>query len=140
MRTLIRLKIVLSLLFVFVLSYTYGQSNTSQQAPLKISKYIESNFSSCEVIDYKIKNGFHEVLFSDGTKLFFDKELAITKIESNCKLPDIAVQSEIVKYVKENFPEEYVKVWELDGNKQKIILKYDRELTFSKTGELITME
>jgi hypothetical protein len=125
---------------IFSVLYSQNTDITYVEAPYKIHSYVSKSFPKSEVIQYKTKNLEHEVLFSDGVKLYFNNDLQIVKIESQCKLPDTAVQPEIVKFVQENYPEEYVREWELNGDRQEIRLKYDKELSFNLSGELIAKE
>ena len=115
-----------------------------EQAPKEIQAYIAEHFPAAEVLRYEIDiEGLikeHEIKFSDGTELTFNRRNNIIKIDSKFKLPDSVIPDEILSYVKTNYPERFITEWKIDGRKQEVELDNDIDLEFTMGGTFIRID
>lgn len=82
----------------------------------------------------------YEVYLSNGTKLEFNHKGEIEEISGNSALPDSALPSLLVSYVRTNYPDEYIRKWELDSTTQEITLSNNVELVFDKQGNFLRID
>ncbi|MBX3239454.1 MAG: PepSY-like domain-containing protein [Chitinophagaceae bacterium] len=82
----------------------------------------------------------YKVYLDNGVKLEFNRSGEIRKIEGNSKLPDSVIPSQILTYVTDNYPAEYIKKWELDDNRQEVELSNGLDLEFDRNGNFLRID
>lgn len=83
---------------------------------------------------------FYDVDLSDGFNLDFDKNGKILGVEGTSKLPDGAVPEKIRAYVEANYPEYFIRDWELDDRGQEVTLSNGMDLKFDKEGNFLRID
>lgn len=82
----------------------------------------------------------YEVYLSNGTKLEFNHNGTIEEMSGNSALPDSALPSLVVSYVHTNYPDEYIRKWELESTTQEVTLSNNVKLVFDKQGNFLRID
>lgn len=82
----------------------------------------------------------YDVYLSDGFDLDFDKKGKILSVEGTSKLPDSVVPAKILAYVEANYPDDFIRDWELDDRGQEITLSNGMDLKFDKNGNFLRID
>ncbi|HWK98347.1 MAG TPA: PepSY-like domain-containing protein [Parapedobacter sp.] len=82
----------------------------------------------------------YDVYLSDGFNLDFDKNGKIIGLEGTSKLPDSVVPEKILAYVQANYPDYFIRDWELDDRGQEVTLSNGMDLKFDKNGNFLRID
>ena len=82
----------------------------------------------------------YDVYLGGGFELDFDRKGNITGVEGTSKLPDSVVPEEILAYVAANYPDHFIRDWELDGRGQDVTLSNGMELKFDSAGNFLRID
>lgn len=82
----------------------------------------------------------YEVYLSEGFNLDFDKKGKIVSVEGTSKLPDSVVPEKILGYVQTNYPDYFIRDWELDDRGQEVTLSNGMDLKFDKNGNFLRID
>lgn len=106
--------------------------------------FIAQHFPDQEILQVvkerdDLKTGY-DVYLSDGFNLDFDKKGNIIGVEGTSKLPDSVVPTKILAYVQANYPDSFIRDWELDDRGQEVTLSNGMDLKFDKEGNFIRID
>src|SRR3546814_8669437 len=95
----------------------------SDGLPKDAQLFITQHFPDHEIIQVvkerdDLKTAY-DVHLSDGFNLDFDKKGNIISVEGTSKLPDSVVPEKIRAYVQANYPDYFIRDWELDDRDRK---------------------
>ena len=112
--------------------------------PKDAQLFIAQHFPDQEIIQVvkerdDLKTGY-DVYLSDGFNLDFDKKGNIIGVEGTSKLPDSVVPAKILAYVQANYPDSFIRDWELDDRGQEVTLSNGMDLKFDKEGNFIRID
>src|SRR5690606_25102956 len=112
--------------------------------PKDAQLFIAQHFPDQEIIQVvkerdDLKTGY-DVYLSDGFNLDFDKKGNIIGVEGTSKLPDSVVPTKILAYVQANYPDSFIRDWELDDRGQEVTLSNGMDLKFDKEGNFIRID
>jgi|SRR5690606_12094647 len=82
----------------------------------------------------------YDVYLSGDFNLDFDKKGKITGIEGTSKLPDSVIPEKILAYVQANYPDYFIRDWELDDRGQDITLSNGMDLKFDSAGNFLRID
>lgn len=82
----------------------------------------------------------YDVYLSEGFNLDFDKKGKILGVEGTNKLPDSVVPEKILAYVQANYPDYFIRDWELDDHGQEVTLSNGMDLKFDKNGNFLRID
>ena len=115
--------------------------NPSQSLPVEISSYIKTSFPNHKVLRHNLnkddKGNKYEVYLDKDIVLDFNSKNEIVSIDGKSKLPDSAIPSKILAYVKSSYAANSIIEWEWDDKVQQVTLDNGVELEFNKAGEYI---
>ena len=114
------------------------------EIPSEIKSYITKHFSGHTILQVvKERDGSlsYDIILSDNVHLEFNKKKEITDISSNSKLPDSIIPDKILSYVNANYPNNYIKDWELTDRKNpQVELDNGLELVFDKSDNFLRID
>lgn len=117
---------------------------SNNELPAEIKEYTETHFPGNPILQSVIElddlTKTYEVLLKDNFKLKFNRKKEIIDIEGETKLPDSVIPQKISQYVISNFPDNFIKGWEVEGRNQQIELDNDLDLEFTKDGDFIRID
>ena len=107
---------------------------TKENLPKKSQQFIDRYFGNIKITYIKDERDFlersYEVMFADGTKVEFNRNGEWKEVDCrHSSVPTPIVPAQIIKYVKENYPDVKVMLIERD--------KVDYEVKLSNKLELI---
>lgn len=112
--------------------------------PAEIITYVETHFSELAILQVtEDKDGFkktYEIILEGAFKLEFNRKMEIIKIDGSSRLPDSVLPAKILDYVNQNYPENYVTDWEIEGKNQEVKLDNGLELKFTMSGEFLRID
>lgn len=112
--------------------------------PATSKNYITTHFPDQKIAqaikEFDDLKKTYKVYLDNGVKLEFNRSGEIRKIEGNSKLPDSVIPSQILTYVTDNYPAEYIKKWELDDNRQEVELSNGLDLEFDRNGNFLRID
>lgn len=112
--------------------------------PREARDFIGTHFSgvtiSQSVREWDDSRWKYEVYLSNGTKLEFNHKGEVEEISGNSALPESALPALIVSYVKTNYPDQYIRKWELESTTQEVTLSNNLELVFDKQGNFLRID
>lgn len=112
--------------------------------PSEIVSYVETHFSDLVILQVvKDKEGLkktYDVRLEGGFKLEFDRKIEVIEIQGTGRLPDSVIPAKILEYVNQNYPENYIIEWELEGKNQEVKLDNSLELEFTMSGEFLRID
>lgn len=118
---------------------------TIEQLPAKAQNFIKQNFPDSKVAFAKKEKEWrdisYDVVFINGNKLEFDKNGEWTELK--CKrtgVPEKAVPVQIVKFVKENYPDAQILKVEKDRYEYEVKLSNFWEVTFDLKFNVIDLD
>lgn len=114
------------------------------EVPQTIQTYVSQHFPHHKVLQSEMENKLnskeYEIVLSGNVKLEFDKNNQIKSIDAKSQLPESVIPAKIAAYVKTNYPNNFMKEWELKKNKQKVELDNGLELEFSLNGDFLKID
>lgn len=143
------MKKILSIAFMvtmFALNACSGERKGSfeqlpQSAQIVIAQHFDKAAISKIIIDNDDKTTEYEVSFANGAELDFDQDGYLKKIE--CKpnpVPEALIASEIVAYVKDNYPSSLIVEWEKEKKGSKVELNNGVELIFNNLNQFVGID
>lgn len=117
---------------------------TESEIPAAIKTYIDMHFPE-NTIDRAVKDMEnntvnYDIFLSGNFTLEFNADHEITDIDGITALPESVVPQPILTYVNENYPQQFIKGWELEMDHQQVELNNNLELEFTMTGEFIRVD
>ncbi len=139
------LAIAIMLLSSAVIHAGYDKPIRFEQLPSKAQQFIKTHFPNSKIAIAKKEIEFigcsYDVIFTNGDKLEFGKNGNWTEISCKyTKVPIEIIPPEILKYVKNNYPDEYVIEIDRKNNYYEINLSNRVEVEFSKRFEIIDID
>ena len=117
---------------------------SNDKLPAEISSYISTHFPEAKILQSTIElddfTKTYEVMLEGNFKLKFNRKKEIIDIEGVTKLPDSVIPAKIKQYVSDNYPNNYIVGWELDGKNQQVELNNDLDLEFTMSGDFIRID
>lgn len=134
------------LVLAFALNACSGERKGSfEQLPKSAQEIIVQHFDKTGIASVKIDNDDrtteYEVRFANGAEVDFDQDGNLKKIE--CKpnqVPEALIASEIVAYVKENYPSSLIVEWEKEKKGSKVELNNGVELIFNNLNQFVGID
>jgi hypothetical protein len=109
--------------------------------PVEITTYVSTHFPDATILqvlnDQEGTRKTYDVRLSDYISLEFDCQKRIIDIDGVEGLPASVIPEAIAQYVRDNYPNEVITDWELDGRNQQIELKNGLDLEFNKDGAFL---
>lgn len=118
---------------------------TKENLPQKSQQFIGRYFGDSKITYVKEERDFieksYEVMFADGTKVEFSRNGEWKEVDSRLSaVPTTIVPAQIMKYVKENYPDVKVMQIERDKNEYELRLSNRLELTFDTKFHIIDID
>lgn len=133
-----------SVLFFAVGSCSEDKQLNETEFPAAISKYVDKHFPDNKILQVtQEKEGIsnaYEVVVSDNFKLEFDKNKDLTCASGSKEIPSSIVPNKIARYVKDNYPDNVITEWELDGKEEKVKLDNGMQLEFNSNHEFLRID
>lgn len=143
-------KQILNLAMVLIVSLITFASCESEKhvseadMPTEVVSYAKLHFPDNKIVQSKIeKDNFskkYELILEGNFKLEFNNKKEIVEIKGLSKLPDSVIPQKIREYVTTNYPDNFIKGWELDDRNQQVELDNDLDLEFTMNGEFIRID
>lgn len=139
-----KLGVLLMGLVLFFASCDKEKVVSPNDIPANSNNYISTHFSGQRIVQAvkevdDLKTAYI-VYLDNGTRLEFNKSGEVVEIESNAELPDSVIPASILDYVKTNYPNEFIKEWELESTKQDVKLSNGLTLEFDKNGGFLRID
>lgn len=137
---------VFSLAFALVMFTACDKESivSADGLPKSAQLFITQHFPNHEVLQVvKERDDLkttYDVYLSDGFNLDFDKNGKILGVEGTSKLPDSVVPEKILAYVQANYPDYFIRDWELDDRGQEVALSNGMDLKFDKNGNFLRID
>lgn len=115
------------------------------EMPLPAQRLIEAHFSKADVslvmMDRELLRTEYEVRLNDGTKVEFDGDGELTKIDCGAKaVPEALIPELVRQYVKANFPNAFITEWGKDDRGWKAELSNGLDLEFNSKYEFLRID
>lgn len=117
---------------------------TESEIPTEIVTYVNTYFPE-NTIDRAVKDMDnnkvdYDIFLSGNFTLEFNANYEITDIDGVTALPEFVIPQAILIYVNENYPQQFIRGWELEMDHQQVELNNNLELEFTMTGEFIRVD
>ena len=118
---------------------------TKENLPQKSQQFIGRYFGDSKITYVKEERDFieksYEVMFADGTKVEFSRNGEWKEVDSRLSaVPTTIVPAQIMKYIKEDYPDVKVMQIERDKNEYELRLSNRLELTFDTKFHIIDID
>ncbi len=117
---------------------------TDNDVPDEITEYVATHFPDNKIIQtIKDVDGLvktYEVFLDGNFRLEFNRKKEIIDIEGNTELPASVIPEKIRNYVAENFPDNFITEWEIEGKNQQVGLDNDIDIEFTMDGDFIRID
>lgn len=141
-------KLVFFLVCLFTMQVVMADNDkpiSFEQLPKAAQSFVKKHFANKNVAFSKVDKGLfdttYDVMFVDGDKIEFDKQGNWTEMKCKCTfVPEAAVPTQIVKYVKTNYPDAKILQIEKDRYEYEVRLSNFWELKFDLKYNLIDMD
>lgn len=114
------------------------------ELPTKARDFVTTHFPeqtiSQVVKDKDGKSVSFDVVLDNGIDLDFKEDGSCTSIEGFSQLPDSVIPEDILAYVNQNYPENFITEWELEGNEQEVQINSGIELRFNVNGTFLNID
>jgi hypothetical protein len=112
--------------------------------PANASGFISTHYAGKQILQVvkeldNLKTYYH-VYLDNGTKLDFSRQGNIKRIEGAEAIPDTVIPALILDYVDTNYPNEFIRGWEIEDATQDIKLSNDLKLEFDKNGNFLRID
>ncbi|MGN6438974.1 MAG: PepSY-like domain-containing protein [Agriterribacter sp.] len=112
--------------------------------PATSTSYINAHFSGQQIVQVvkerdDLKTTYRAIL-NNGVKLEFNKDGEIIDIESSEALPNSVIPAPILAYVTDNYPNAFIKEWELSKTQQEVKLSNGLSLEFDRNGTFLRID
>ena len=144
-----KLKSFLMALVAYSFSFTACTAGekviTYPELPLDAQRLIEKYFQKADVsvviMDREAIFVEYEVRFTNGTKVEFDKNGELTKVDCGLqRVPDALLPEPVQQYVAAQFPKDFVTEWSKDDFRWKAELSNHLELVFNRKFEYVGLD
>ena len=144
-----RLKSFLMALVAYSFSFTACTAGekviTYPELPLDAQRLIEKYFQKADVsvviMDKEAIFVEYEVRLTDGTKIEFEKNGELKKIDCGTKaVPETLLPEPVRQYVKNQFPKDFVTEWSKDDFRWKAELSNGLDLEFNSKYEFLRID
>ena len=112
--------------------------------PTAVKSYVETHFGSNSIIRAEKDTGnntiTYEIYLSENINLEFNSEFDIIDIDGILQLPNSVIPQSILNYVSTNYPNNFIRDWELELNHQQVELNNNVELEFETNGNFIRID
>ena len=137
-------KLLFAMSLALLLASCSDEIINDDEKPKEIIEYVSSHFPSLEILqiikDFDGLSFTYEVIIEENYYIEFSKKFKVLEVSGLTKLPDSVIPEKILNYVIENYPDNYIKSWELDDKNQQVELDNDVELIFNKRGEFLKID
>lgn len=145
-----KITLLLCAILVTLSSCSDDDDNTNQvlltesEIPTAITTYVNTHFAD-NTIDRAVKDMDnntieYDIYLSGNFTLEFNADYEIIDIDGVTALPDSVIPPAILIYVNENYPQQFIRGWELEMDYQQVELNNNIELEFTMTGEFIRID
>lgn len=141
-----RIIIGLILMVIPIVSIADGKLS-KDPLPENISSFLTTHFPNVKVAFYKIEKNIlriesYDVILTDGTDLEFDGNGVWSEIDGEKKaLPLSVIPPQVLKYVNEHFPDQYVVCLEKKKrDRLEVQLNTGWELLFDKDFQIVNID
>lgn len=141
-----RIIIGLILMVIPIVSMADGKLS-KDPLPENISSFLATHFPNVKVAFYKIEKNIlriesYDVILTDGTDLEFDGNGVWREIDGEKKaLPLSVIPPQVLKYVNEHFPDQYVVCLEKKKrDRLEVQLNTGWELLFDKDFQIVNID
>ena len=115
------------------------------EMPLPAQRLIEAHFSKADVsvvmMDSELLSTDYEVRLNDGTKMEFDGDGELYKIDCGTKaVPEALIPEAVRSYVATNFPNAFITEWGRDDRRWKAELNNGIDLEFNNKYEVLRID
>ena len=109
--------------------------------PANAIGFVEAHYEGKQILHVikeldNLKTYYH-VYLDNGTKLDFSRQGEIMKIEGTEAIPDTVMPQLILDYVDANYPNDFIRGWEIKNATQNIQLSGNVELEFDTNGNFL---
>jgi len=116
----------------------------STDLPPNASGFVSTHFSGNRILQVvkeldNLKTFFH-VYLDNGTKLDFSRLGDLKKIEGMEPIPNTVIPAMILNYVTANYPDDFIRGWEIEDATQDAILSTGVKLEFDKNGNFLRID
>jgi len=137
-------KLLFAMSLALLLASCSDEIMNDDEKPKEIIEYVSSHFPSLEILqiikDFDGLSFTYEVIIEENYYIEFSKKFKVLEVSGIKKLPDSVIPAKILNYVTENYPDNYIKSWELDDKNQQVELDNDVELIFNKRGDFLKID
>ena len=111
------------------------------ELPANALGFVEAHYDGKTILHVikeldNLKTYYH-VYLDNGTKLDFNRQGTIKKIEGVEKIPDTVIPQLILDYVEANYSAEFIRGWEVADATQDVKLSNDVDLEFDRNGNFL---
>lgn len=114
------------------------------ELPNEITSYITKHFPNNTIKQViKDRDGLtktYDILLSESISLEFNRQKEIIDIDGVSKLPDSVIPDKIREYVRNNYPDNFITDWEIDGRNQQVQLDSGLDLEFNMKGDFLRID
>lgn len=117
------------------------QTVLEDDLPADAIGFVEAHYEGKKILHVvkeldNLKTYFH-VYLDNGTKLDFNRQGEIKKIEGTEEIPDTVMPQLILDYVDNNYPADFIRGWEIGNASQNVKLSAGFELEFDNNGNFL---
>ena len=114
------------------------------EVPSQIQTYVKKHFPNSKIIqsevDYEGLTKEYDIILSDNIKLEFNRKNNIKSIDAKSELPNSVTPLAINKYIKANYPNNFITKWDLDRTHQSVELNNGIEIEFTLKGKYLRID
>ncbi len=112
--------------------------------PATATAFITTHYSSAQIRQVvkerdDLKTYFH-VYLDNGTRLSFSRQGDIREIKGTEPIPGAVLPALLLNYVTTNYPDAFIKEWELDDTGHEVKLSSNIKLEFDKNGNFLRID
>lgn len=116
-------------------------SELPQNAQTVINTHFDAGGVSVITMDKDLLDTDYEVRFTNGTKVEFDENGELTKVDCGLqRVPDALLPEPVRQYVAAQFPKDFVTEWGKDDLRWKAELSNKLDLIFNRNFEFVGID